>query len=131
VNITIIATLLTVAAFSLLSLTLGAPYLEALLPGGLPLGNVLAAASLCSVAGAAAGLSVRGTAMRTVALAFLAAAVAWLPVSIMLAGNLSLNFSGGRGTAWWAFSLIVAIGVLITLFSALVISLLARFRRSA
>jgi hypothetical protein len=125
------AILAGVAAFSLLSLMLGAPYLDALLPGGLPLGNVLAALSLCAVAGGSVGLSVRGTAMRAVALASLVAAAAWLPVSIMLAGNLSLNFSGDRGTAWLAFSFLIAVGVLITLVCALAISLLARYRRSA
>jgi hypothetical protein len=127
----VVIMLLAIAAFSILSLILGAPYLEALLPGGLPLGNALAALSLCAVAGTAVGLTVRGTAMRAVAIGSLVAAVAWLPASIVLAGNLSLNFSGHRGTAWWAFTLAVEIAVLATLICALAISLFARYRRSA
>ena len=45
--------LITVAGFSVGSLLIGARYSEWVLPGGLPLGNVLAAAGLCSLAGAA------------------------------------------------------------------------------
>jgi hypothetical protein len=83
------------------------------------------------VALAAVGLTVRGTAMRAVAIGSLVAAAAWLPASIVLAGNLSLNFSGHRGTAWWAFTLVVEIAVLATLICALAISLFARHLRSA
>ncbi len=127
---TIIAALLAVAVFAILSLAFGAPYLEAMLPGGLPLGNVLAALSLCSVAGAAVGLSARGTALRAVALASLLAAVVWLPASIVLAGNLTLNFGGGRGAAWLVLSLAVVVGVFCTLLWALAASLLAKRRRT-
>lgn len=75
---------------------------------------------------AAVGFSKRGTALRTVSLASLVAAAAWLPVSIALAGNLELNFDGGRGFAWLIFSLGVAAGVFGTLAWALAAALLAR-----
>lgn len=110
----------------MLSLVFGAPYLEALLPGGLPFGNALTALGLCAAAGAAVGLSARGTALRAVSLAFLLATVAWLPVSILLAGNLALNFGGGRGTVWLVLTVAIAIGVLCLLLWATVAAVWVR-----
>lgn len=86
-RITIVVALLAIAVAAVLSLVFGASYLEAALPGGLPLGNALAALGLCAMAGAAVTLSVRRTALRAVSLASLAAAVAWLPASVVLAGT--------------------------------------------
>lgn len=99
---TTIIVLLSFTSFVVFSLVSGASYLEALLPGGLPIGNALAALGLCSLAGAAAALSPRGTIVRKLSWASLVLALAWLPVSIALAGNLELTFGGGRGTAWIA-----------------------------
>jgi len=91
------------AMFALGSLIAGAPYVETPLPGGLPLGNALAAVGLCAVAATARQLARQGVA-RHVANAALLVAAAWLPVSIALAGNLALVFSGARGDAWIAWS---------------------------
>lgn len=117
--------LLAIAAFAVVSLALGPSYLDAALPGGLPLGNALTALGLCAAAGAAFGLSTPGTVLRLAALMSLFGAVAWLPVSILIAGNLELNFSGDRGLAWMVFSLVVLIDVLSTLAWAVIASLLA------
>ena len=126
----IVAVLLAVFVFAVLSLAFGAPYLEALLPGGLPFGNALTALGLCSAAGAAVGLSARGTALRIASLAALVAAAVWLPVSVALAGNLALNLGNGRGPVWLAFSAAVAAGVLGVLVWALVATLLALYGRA-
>ena len=120
-----VITLLAIAAFAAISLARGASYLDAMLPGGLPLGNVLTALGLCAAAGAAVGLSAPGTVLRLASLVSLLGAVAWLPVSVVLAGNLQLNFSGERGLAWMVFSLVVVLDVLGTLAWALVVSLIA------
>jgi len=48
----------------------------------------------------------------------------------MLAGNLELNFSGGRGSAWLALTMAVAIGVPCVLGWAMVAAWLARRRGS-
>jgi len=104
--------LLTVAAFSVGSLVSGARYSEWVLPGGLPLGNVLAAAGLCSLAGTAFHLSPLDSIRRRVSAVTLLAAAVWLPLSIALAGNLTLNFSGYRGTAWLAITSATAIAAL-------------------
>lgn len=118
--------LLAIAVFALTSLALGASYLDTTLPGGLPLGNALAALGLCAAAAAAFGLSTPGTVLRLAALMSLFTAAVWLPVSILLADDLQLNFSGEPGLAWIVFSLVVVIDVLGTLLWALTASLLAR-----
>ncbi|HEY5850686.1 MAG TPA: hypothetical protein VIT62_07990 [Lysobacter sp.] len=127
----IIVVLLTFAAFSMWSLATGADYLGQVLPGGLPLGNALAATCLCALAAAAVGLSVRGTALRRVALVALTATAAWLPVSILLAGNLALNFTGNRGDIWLMLSLAVTAVVLATLAWALIAAFAVACRRLA
>lgn len=105
-------TLSGVAIFSVWSLGSGADYLEWRLPGGLPLGNVLAAAGLVGLAGVAVELSRKRSVLRPASWVSLALAVAWLPVSIALAGNLELTFSGGRGTLWIGLTLGIAVVVL-------------------
>jgi hypothetical protein len=126
----IVALLLVIPAFALLSLVSGASYLETMLPGGLPIGNALTAIGLCAAAGSAVGLSARRTALRLVSVASLIGAAAWLPASIALAGNLTLNFDGDRGVAWLALSLAIVAAVLGTLAWALVASFLAMHRRA-
>ena len=126
----IVVLLLAIAAFALWSLVSGASYLEAALPGGLPIGNALSAIGLCVVAGSAAGLSARGTRLRSFSVATLIASVAWLPASIALAGNLALNFHGDRRTAWLALSPSTGAAVLCALCWAVNASLLSRRRRS-
>lgn len=95
-----------------------------MLPGGLPIGNVVAAAMPCGIAGAAALLAPRGTRSRTVAVIALAASFAWLPLSIALSGNLSLNFSGQRGVVWAWFS----VAVFVLALSAALMACVANFR---
>lgn len=125
----IVVALLTIAAFAVVSLASGAGFLESSLPGSLPLGNALAALGLCAAAGAAIGLGRAGTLRRAVAIVALLAAAAWLPVSVVLAGNLALNFSDGRGQAWMAISLATVLLVAISLAWAVVAALLSMCRR--
>jgi hypothetical protein len=127
---TIVFLLLIVAAFALLSLAFGASYLETMLPGGLPLGNALTAIGLCAAAGSAVGLSAGHAALRRVSAASLVGAFAWLPASIALAGNLTLNFRGGHGVAWLFLSVAVLATVLCALTWALAVTLLAKYRRA-
>jgi hypothetical protein len=124
----IVIALLVIALFSIFSLVRGAEYLETPLPGGLPIGNALIAIGLCALAGTAVALSVRGTALRIMSLASLLAAAAWLPESVALAGNLALNFGGGRGLIWLVLSLVVVTGAFCALLWALVARALAKRR---
>ncbi len=127
----IVAMLLAVAAFAVLCLVSGSAWLEVMLPGGLPLGNVLSALGPCAIAGAGLALSAPRTVLRAVSVAVLVAAVAWLPVSVALAGNLALNFDGWRGTVWFVYSAVVVVAALCVLGWALVASLFARRKRVA
>jgi len=120
--------LVAFAAFVVLSLVRGAPYLETPLPGGLPLGNGLVALGLCALAAAAVVLSGRGSTLRAASLFSLLAAVLWLPVSVILAGNSQLNFSGGRGSAWLALSVAVFAVTCFTLLWALGAAALTKVR---
>ncbi len=127
----IVSSLLILAAFALLSLVFGASYLETTLPGGLPIGNALAAIVLCAAAGSAVGLSARRTALRRLSVISLVGAVAWLPLSIALAGNLNLNFHGDNGVIWLTLSAVIAAIVLCALIWALVSILLRLLRKNA
>ena len=122
--------LLVVAALCFGSLASGAGIVEHDLPGGLPVGNALAALGLCALAGAACVLAPPGSTRRRVAAAVLLAALLWLPVSIALAGNLALNFSGARGTLWFAMTVGLGLAVPAMLAWAIVGSLLDRRARS-
>jgi hypothetical protein len=121
--------LLCVFAFALASLLTGAPWLELRLPGGLPFGNALVAAGLCAATGAALASSRTRSILRNAAWIALALAGAWLPVSLLLAGNVELNFDGERGVWWWRFSLIVMLVSLVTLLWAL-LAAVARWVRT-
>lgn len=124
--------LVVMAAGSIAALISGGSFLEVPLPGGLPVGNILAVCVLCSSAGAAIGLSRPSTMLRYFSVGSLIAASAWLPVSIGLAGNLMLNFSGDRGRVWiWLSSVIIA-GVFLSLAWAAIDHLIRqRFHRGS
>jgi hypothetical protein len=111
-----------------LSLVRGAPYLETPLVGGLPLGNGLVALGLCALSSTAVVLSVRGSALRAASLVSLVGATLWLPISVALAGNPQLNFSGGRGSVWLVFSVTVFAAACFTLLWALGAAALAKIR---
>jgi hypothetical protein len=116
------------AAFVVLSLVLGASYLEMPLVGGLPFGNVLVGLGLCALAGAAVALSARGTTLRAASLVSLIGAALWLPASTVLAGNLQLNFGGGRGPVWLAMTVAVVACACSTLLWALLALALVNIR---
>lgn len=99
----------------IVAMSVGPGWAEWALPGGLPLGNLSAALALLGWPAAAALLARPGSAARRFALIALALALAWLPVSATLAGNLALNFSGQRGTAWAVITLGVVAGGLVAL----------------
>lgn len=125
-----IASLAATAVVSMAMLMSGTSYLEYPLPGGLPVGNALSAIGLASIAAIPVALSTPDSTLRTVALVTLAASATWLPLSIALAGNLSLNFSGVRGSIWLGFNLAITIAVMGTLTWSLVSFLVARRRRT-
>ena len=90
------------------------------------MGNVLGAGVFCGLAGAAVLVAPLNGMVRRLALLALAASVAWLPLSIALAGNVSLNFSGGRGVLWLWCSAALFVCVLGALIAAASAAFLAR-----
>src|SRR5574343_1969402 len=117
------AALLLVAASSLFAILSGADYLSAMLPGGLPVGNVLAALVFLGMSGAGYVLAKERKVLGRIAAIVLAGSVLWLPVSIALARNASLNFAGWNGTLWFLFTVglfFAAIGTLLVAVGAAV-----------
>lgn len=110
-----ISILVMLSIGSITTLISGGSFLEASLFGGLPVGNVLAAAALCLSASVAIVLSRSASVVRYFSIAVLIAAFAWLPISIGLAGNLTLNFSGIRGQIWVWLSLTTIGAILVSL----------------
>ena len=119
------AVLLVAGAAAGTLLATGAAWLGLELPGGLPVGHLLAARGWCFLAGAAFAFSPRGTARRAAAGAALACAASWLPLSVALAGTQALDFPDGRGAAWLGFTQAVVALVL----GALAWTLAAALRR--
>jgi hypothetical protein len=104
--------LLFLALFALGSIISGTEYLVLPLPGGVPLGNLLAAAVFICLAGAAFLLAAGHRRLRQLCAGNLLAAWLWLPVSIALAGNVALNFSGQTGTLWLGISALLFCAIL-------------------
>lgn len=127
-RVRIAVVLLALAAFAAYALLAGSPWIETSLPGGLPLGNALAALLLCALAGAGLALSPKGTALRASAGVGLLVAIAWLPLSIVLAGNLALNFAGEHGLAWLWFSAGIALYAVLVLSTAAISVVIGRLR---
>lgn len=113
-RVTAVFALLAATALVALALMQGWPQLLWDLPGGLPLGTALAALALCAPAVVALLLSPAATADRRLAQVALVAGMTWLPVSILMAGNPRLNFTGGNST-WLLFTAITALLVILAL----------------
>ena len=109
-----ISSLATLLAASVVLLGLGHPVLLFELPGGLPFGNLLVAVIFCLPPLMAIALSRAGTSVRYLSYASLVAGLAWLPISIGLAGNLNLNFQND-GESWVLFTSFVAVLAVTTL----------------
>ncbi len=76
------------------------------LPGDLPLGTLLAALAMVSGAALAFAAGPPGSWLRRVSSLTLAAAVMWLPLGMLLAGNPSLSFvnDGSDSALFWRYT---------------------------
>ena len=115
----IVVVLLAIVLFTFASLVAGAAYLLWPLPGGMPFGNGLTATGLSSAAVVALLLGKPKTVLRWTAIASIVLSVLWLPISIGLAGNLSLNFEGTNGWVWSRYTLFTFAFVLISMLWAI------------
>lgn len=121
----IVSLLVLLPAAAVVVFGAGLPWVEGSAVGTLPNGNLLAAIALLAWPAAACLIAPADSGARRFALVALALALAWLPVSAMLAGNLALNFSGQRGSLWLGFTAFVMLLGL----AALLASMLQRLRR--
>ena len=98
----------------------GERLLEYPLPGGLPFGNALVPFGL--VCGALAGCvySRPGTLLRLLATVSFALAVFWLPVGLLLSGNLNLNFNGDQAFLMWSRFNVISVGLVVATLLATV-----------
>ncbi len=121
--------LVAVTVFAAVSLISGATYL--LWPvGPFPLGNLLTAAGLVSPPLAAWLYAGNRRWLRGFCLVAMTLAALWYPVSIVMAGNPSLNFTGYRGVPWVWLTLGSAV---LSLLSPVLVAgarLIDRLRRS-
>lgn len=104
----------------------GSDLLDVELPFAFPAGNIAAAVMLVAAAVIPVLASVEGSKLRAVARATLLLAIAWLPVSVAIAGGMQLSFSGWQSWAWMIYTLAILLLVPIVLAWAVVAALLAR-----
>lgn len=124
-----ILVLLAIAVASAWMLFSGSELLDAELPFAFPAGNIAAAAMLVALAAIPVLLSARGSRLRAVARATLLLAIAWLPVSMAIAGGMQLSFSGWQSWAWMIYTLALLLAVPVVLGWAVVAELLQRRKR--
>ena len=81
------------------------------LPFDFPAGNIIAAAMMIALAAVAPMVAAPGSRLHRVGKGVLVAAIAWLPVSLALAGGIKLSYTGWTGWVWMAytFALLLAI----------------------
>ena len=120
---------LAIASASGWLLLSGSELLDADLPFEFPAGNIAAAVMLVAAAAIPVMLGAPGSALRAVARATLILAIAWLPVSMAIAGGMQLSFSGWQGWAWIIYTLAILLLVPVVLAWAVVVALLARRKR--
>ncbi len=112
--------LIVIAVFAFATVLSGTAWLENAFVGGLPIGNAIAALALICASIAALRISAPNSFMRWFAGGAVFLSVVWLPGSIALAGNLSLNFNAVSGPLWIGLSLITLTFAAISLLFATV-----------
>lgn len=107
----------------------GSELLDVELPFDFPAGNIAAAVMLVAMAAIPVLSSMPGSRLRAIAKATLVAAIAWLPVSMAIAGGMQLHYSGWQSWLWMAYTLALLLAVPVVLGWAIVAALLQRRRR--
>jgi len=117
---------LVVAIGTAVLLFSGSDWIDWELPFGFPAGNLVAAVMLIAAAAIPLFLDGPGPKRRRFAKWTLWAAVAWLPVSMALAGGMQLSYSGWASWAWMAYTLVLLLAIPVSLVWAAVGAVLAR-----
>lgn len=119
-----VATLAAVFVLTLTALLRGVAWLDRPVPGafGVPVGNLVATASLASLPGIVWIVARRRSLLRRCAAATTVLALAWQPVSTVIAGNVRNNFQGddGRFEIWLTYTVAVAVAGIVEIGVAMV-----------
>ena len=108
----------------------GSELLDVALPFDLPAGNIAAAVVRGAIAAIPVLWSTPGSRLRSVAKATLVASIAWLPVSMAIAGGMELRYSGWHAWLWMTYTCVVLLAVPILLGWSIVAALLQRRGRA-
>ncbi len=119
----LIALAVTILACCSYALIEGVSLLNWRLFGELPLGTLLATVGLASLACLIYLLRPRNVYFTVIVTVCLVMAISWLPVSVFLAGNLQLIFSGDEGRYWTIYTKATVIVNLASLLLVLAIKL--------
>ncbi|MEO0615525.1 MAG: hypothetical protein AAFY69_05255 [Pseudomonadota bacterium] len=106
-------------------LLLPTAWLETLLPGGLPIGNLLTAAGMVCAGLAGLAYSRSGTVLRLLAIVTTMVALAWIPVGVATSGNLNFNFySNDAGyMLWFRYTAVAGVLGVATLIATLAVAI--------
>lgn len=115
--------LLGSTVFATASLINGADYLLWSV-GPFPLGNVLVVLGLVGAPAAAWLYAGPQRWLRRFCIFAILLALLWYPISILMSGNLYLNFSGDRGEFWWVMTVASVLWSLLTPFVVVIIRLI-------
>ena len=107
-------------------LVTGSEWIDWELPFAFPAGNLIAAAMLVAAAAIPVLMGAPGPKRRRFAKLVFRSAVAWLPVSMALAGGTQLSYSGVPGWIWMAYTLALLAAIPVALAWAVVAVVLAR-----
>ncbi len=106
-------------------IVLPAPWLEARVPGGIPVGNLLAAAALFGAGLVGFFYSKPGSLLRLFSAGTSLLGLAWLPMSAAFSGNLTNTFSNNDVgfMLWFRYTAITAVLGLVTMIATLAIAI--------
>jgi hypothetical protein len=121
---------LAIAGFAGWLLFSGSELLDVELPFDFPAGNIAAAVMLAGLAAIPVLASAPGSRLRAFAVTTLVAAIAWLPVSMAIAGGMQLHYSGWQSWLWITYTLALLLAVPVVFGWAIVAALLQRRRRA-
>ncbi|MEL6950920.1 MAG: hypothetical protein AAGM16_12500 [Pseudomonadota bacterium] len=102
-------------------LTLPTTWMEALLPGGLPFGNLLVAAGMVCAGLTGMAYSESGSVLRLLSIVTTMVSLAWIPVGLATSGNLNFNFYGDDMSymLWFRYTAVAAVLGIATLMATL------------
>ncbi|MEM6512778.1 MAG: hypothetical protein AAF660_07180 [Pseudomonadota bacterium] len=98
--------------------------------GPFPLGNLLTVVGLVALPAAAGLFTERDSWLRRLCVLAVIVGLLWYPISIVLAGNVFLNFSNDSGQTWLGLTVATSVLALLAPLLVVIARLVALFRSS-